>query len=248
MNTAPLRRSVALAALALITRSHALGVDKLLAELDTTKDFHGVASFTVFNDDSAEQVFVTAQGLRWDMTPEDPMKMSPTHDLAIFPPVQRIAAGGTATFRIRYAGPPITVESCYRILFRSVRIPASAAGKASAPLTVEDVKSSALVGLSMTVPVYVADQSTAAAVLDKIQARYKPDGNALDLTVEDGGSRHVTIQAYRIDGQEHARALGVVQGGHSRRFKVDAAPPASQLEIQVADHDRSAWITVTRAM
>lgn len=250
MTMRPFLRTIALLPALLLSllwtpsASFALGIDKLYANLDGSSGFRSIGSFMVFNDDGDEQVFVTAQVFKWDMTQADPIVLTPSEDLEIFPAFARMPVGGSSAFKVKYVGKTPLAENTYRILFRAVKVPAGSGAGGSQELR-ESFKPQAAVGLSMTVPVYVADMSTKADVLSKVVAKGSRGDKGLALEIDNQGNRRVTIAGYKLDGVEQPTNLGIVLSGHARRFDIAGATGGSKVtEVKLSFGDQTGWVAV----
>lgn len=221
--------------------SFAFGIDNLSANLDAGSNFKSVESFTLFNESGDSTAFVTAQGLTWKMTEDDQMLTKPTDDLQIFPPVMRIPAGGSGTFKVRYSGLPISGEGTYRISFKQIGIPNVPSGGKEAELS-DLINNQATVGMVLTVPVYVSDFSKKTDVLKQVSATFNQQEKSTELTVENGGDRHITILDYRINGVERGMGLGYLLAKHKHPFVLDVTDPVASVDIKVGYKDQSVWV------
>lgn len=223
--------------------SYAFGIDKLSLELDATPQFSGVDSFTLFNDSSAEAVFVKAQALKWDSDLQGQLITTPSSDLRISPPVMRVKPGDHAVFHVRYAGAPLTIEGAYRVLFTEIKIPAG--NTSIKPDEIDNsIKQGFTVGVAMSVPVYVADRSKSSQTLEQVSIQASKVDDGVLLKIKNQGDRHVTLSKYRFNGTEQKKPLGVVLAKHDRELKVDAPSPVVKLEVQITEGKESKWIKV----
>lgn len=214
--------------------SFAFGIDKLSAELDVSKGFKSVASFVLFNDTSESMIFATARALKWDMDKRGETQLVPSSDIRIYPSVQKIAPGESATFKVRYQGPPPTGEATYRVCFEEIQLPAGTTAK-EGEITVTTSKGTAglQIGIAMTVPVYVADFSSKTDVLNHVSARLVREGDKSVLEVDNAGDRHIAISAHRMNGTPGG-ALGVVLAKHQRMLPIAANDTIKELVLTVA--------------
>lgn len=227
------------------SRTFALGVDKLSAELDASRGFKSVATFVVFNDDSDKPAFVTARALKWDADSKGTLTTTASQDLQIYPSVQKIAPGEQGTFKVRYAGPPVSdAEGNYRVFFTQIRLPSAGAASTQEGDLGMKVDQDVSVGLAMTVPVYVSDFSAKTDVLDQVSARLSQSGTSAKLDVRNNGNRHITITGYRLNGAQKP-GLGVVLANHAREFQLEVGEPVKTLELDVSFRGRLKTIVLT---
>ncbi|TXC62130.1 hypothetical protein FSC37_22460 [Piscinibacter aquaticus] len=165
-------------------QSMALGVDKLLIDLDANGKFSASEKLTVYNDTGNDKIFVTAQVFQWSMDEDGAMKLTPTTDVKAFPTVQTIDPGATGNFRVRYVGAAPKGEAYYRVLLKEVRLPASVKN----PDAVTEAEASLQVGISVTVPIYVSDYTNAKSALERVQLEIANVSGEKILRVDNQGA------------------------------------------------------------
>jgi P pilus assembly chaperone PapD len=221
----------------------ALGVDKLVGELNVTKGFNKVITFTLFNDRD-DTIFITSKGLAWDMDKLGNLSTVPSNDLEIFPPVHRVNPGDSAVFKVRYVGDSIEGEGLYRVMFNEILIPTPE--KENEKLAdIKTVTPNVGVGMAITVPVYVSDFSKKEKELVKVVASYKQNGRKLSLFVKNMGDSRINIRQYILNGTK-INGLGTVLARHERLFNIDTTEAISSLVLQVVHHDKIENIIVIR--
>lgn len=237
-----IRKLVPFILMAVANSSHALGIDKLSAELDASKGFKSVATLVVFNDETKETVFVTARALKWSMGKNGEYETESTQDLSVYPSVQKVRPGENAAFKIRYNGKPVKDEASYRIYFSQIKLPTGQSNPdGNLKKATEEVDQSVLVGLAMTVPVYVSDFSLKSNIGKDVAATYSMKDGKVMLDVVNHGTQHVTIKKYRVNDADKP-ALGVVLAGGERLFPIESAEPVKKLDLEITSRDDSATI------
>lgn len=239
------RAPVALAAAVLLAcpPGWALGVDKLMAELDASPQFHSTAPLVVFND-SDKPVYVAAQGLTWDVDPQGQFLTAATTDLEIVPSIARVPAGGSARFRLRYKGEPLASrEATYRVMFKEVPVPdrTRPAAPGDAPAT-----AGLSVSPAFTIPVYVSDFSVDSDVLQRVQASFTWADGRLQVKLDNPGDRHVLIKELLLDGEARP-GVGPVLAHRSRQFPLAVKDKPRSVELSLSHRDRSRTIRATEA-
>lgn len=241
----PRRAQLILAAAALLAcgPGWALGVDKLLAELDVSPKFRSTAPLMVFND-SDRPVYVAAQGMTWDVDPKGQFITGPTADLEILPSIQRVPAGGSARFRLRYKGEPLAArEATYRVMFKELPIPdreQAGGGPDAAPAPAMSVSP------AFTIPVYVSDFTVESDVLQRVRARFTWAEGQIRLQLDNEGDRHVIVKELAVDG-EIRPGVGPVLAHRSREFQVPARDRARSVDVTLGYRDQTRTIRATEA-
>ncbi|WP_186053797.1 molecular chaperone [Burkholderia gladioli] len=240
-----IRKLVPFLLMAIANQSFALGIDKLYAELDASKGFKSVSTLVVFNDESKETVFVTARALKWSLDKDGKYETESTQDLSIYPSVQKIRPGENGAFKIRYNGSPVKSEANYRIYFSQIKLPnAQSIPDGNLSKATEEVEQSVLVGLAMTVPVYVSDFSVKSDLRKQVTATYSIKDGKVMLDVINHGLRHITIKKYRVNGLDK-QALGVVLAEGERLFQIESPEPVKRLDLEIASRDDSITLQAT---
>lgn len=226
-------------------QASALGIDKRRADLDVSKSFKSISTFIVFNEGNTEDVFATARGMKWDSTEDNPVVMTPTDELQIFPSVQRIPAGGSAQIKVRYAGPPVNGERTYRLMVTEMRIPKGMEddGKKSFE-EITAASASGTVQTAMTVPIYVSDRVEAKDLLTNLQYFFRKTETESLVVMKNPGSFHVEVTGLRINGVDKELALGPVLGGKTRFFPIKSEAAIDRVEVQIKSGRDSSWVVV----
>lgn len=224
---------------------NALGIDKRRADLDVSKSFKSIATFTVFNEGSNDDVFATARGMTWSSTEDNPVVMTPTDDMQIFPAVQRIPAGGSAQIKIRYAGPTVDGERAYRLMIAEVRVPKGMEtdGKKSFE-EISAASASGTVQTAMTVPVYVSDRVASKDLLSNLQYSWHRTDKDTLVVVKNPGRFHIEINGLRVNGVDKELALGPVLAEKTRIFAIKNDAPIERVEVQIKSGKESNWVVV----
>ncbi|MBR7780222.1 hypothetical protein [Undibacterium rugosum] len=224
----------------------AFGVDKLKLDLDASKGFKKVEQITIFNDTSDEEIFVTAKSFSWAMDVKNALLLGPTSDIEIFPSMQKIPARGTATFKVRYSGAELKGEKTYRLRFDQISVPKALSTDPSDTSLKSVVEGKSVVGMAITVPVYVVDFSQKSDAAEKVSAMMKSEASGeLTVHVDNVGDRHVEIAAVRIDGVTQKSSLGVVLAKSTRIFPLSTAK-VKKVELNVTCGDSSQWVVVSK--
>ncbi|MDN6884681.1 hypothetical protein QMO14_13845 [Variovorax sp. CAN2819] len=193
-------RLACLAFLTLALRpAFALGIDKLSLEIDANGKFSSASQVVLFNDTN-DTVYVTGRPLAWNSDEAGALTTQPTTDLAISPATARIPAQGAAAFSVRYVGPKKEGESTFRASFRETRMPALDPDNAG-----QGVGAQVLAGIVVTIPVFVSDFASRAPAFKGVEATFRRTGQDAMLSVKNGGSRHVIVDAIRIGDEEIRR-------------------------------------------
>lgn len=215
---------------ATIHSARAFGIDKLVLNVDGGKDFSSISQVVLFNDND-EAVFVTGRPLTWDTDASGVMITAATSDLAISPPVARIAAKGSATFTVRYVGTKRNSEGTYRAAFKEVRVPTMGSGDGAS----SSVGSQITAGIMMTIPVFVSDFEDKAVSFKDVTANFHRTENGVSINVKNAGSRHVIVESVRQAGTEIKRLHSTLFANKEIRYEaIKTLDPSLETTIDLS--------------
>lgn len=221
-NKAGIARLACLVCLALeLPPVFALGIDKLSLEIDANGKFSSASQVVLFNDTN-DTVYVTGRPLAWRSDEAGTLTTQPTTDLAISPATARISAQGAAVFSVRYVGPKKEGESTFRASFRETRMPALDADE-----TGQGVGARVLAGIVVTIPVFVSDFASRTPAFRDVEATFRRTGQDATLSVNNGGDRHVIVDAIRIGDEEVRRPRDTVFAKRHKTYTGVKLPVAS---------------------
>ena len=226
---------LACAAISFSQVSFSFGIDRISAQLDVAGGFKSTETFVIFNDGRENAIFTTAKALKWETKPDGQMILTPSEDLQIFPSVQRIGAGESATFKVRYRGAPLQGEGYYRVLFEEIQLPTigTTKGDENSIGTTSQISSAVTAGLAMTVPVYVSNFAVKADSLDRVTVRLVKEGSKLFAEVDNQTNRYIVITGCKVNGVESG-PKGVVFALHKRLIAIDSDSTIKELSVTVS--------------
>ena len=177
----------------------------------TVKAEQSASGLTLSNTGDAD-LHAQVRVFRWTQVDGED-KLEPTRDIAISPPMIKLASGAQQLVRVIRLGAPSAVEGSYRVIVDE--LPA-AAGKAGGKPGLEFV-------LRYSVPVFLMPQD-ASDFVPELHARVTAGQGGQTLEISNGGKQHAQVADLgHVDGKGQTTVIaaglaGYVLPGQTKRW------------------------------
>jgi fimbrial chaperone protein len=228
MNPRPV--AAALALLALAASAHAADFSVTPVRIFMTPRDRAVA-ITVVNEGDEEMV-MQAEMFAWKQKGAGEDELVPTEEIALSPPIVKLAPKSRQVVRLARVGPPpATEEQTYRVIVREV------------PEVKQSKEAKVQLALAFSLPVFVTPPSAKRQLQCQME-RGGPD--AVRAVCENTGSAYAQVRGLALVGASGEKLATRDSGGyilpHVKRtfdIKAPAAVPAGKVVLQTSFDDSS---------
>ncbi|HEX5214086.1 MAG TPA: fimbria/pilus periplasmic chaperone [Vicinamibacterales bacterium] len=224
--------AIAICATAAVETQTTFSIDPLMVELDAA---NRNAVMTITNTSSKEMRF-EIKAFAWDQEPDGAMKLTPTTDVVIFPPLVTLKPKSIQRLRIGTDVPQGAVEKSYRLMIEE--LPSAAAPAAGTRVAVRT---------RIGVPVFLAPtKSVRSGRIDQTTV----SKGVVTVPMTNTGSIHAMVDEVSVRGMsapdspvfEEALKGWYVLAGKTRTWTYTMKPAQCRavkfLEIEASAHDK----------